>query len=130
MSLFTESLDDSKELHCIIYKKKKTKKKNKKKKQKKKKTHFASVSASRNQTYIILIPLNPTFVWYNWGLQGYTLFISFLLKNIDYGYSLEPPRTMVDGKRESVLGGGGGGGGWGGGLNQFYSHEIIYVRSV
>ena len=27
----------------------------------------------------------------NWGLQGYTLFFLFLLKNIDCGYSLEPP---------------------------------------
>ena len=26
------------------------------------------------------------------GLQGYTLFLLFLLKNIDCGYSLEPPR--------------------------------------
>ena len=25
-------------------------------------------------------------------LHGYTLFFFFLLKNIDYGYSLEPPR--------------------------------------
>ena len=28
----------------------------------------------------------------NWGLQRYTLFFLFLLKNIDSGYSLEPPR--------------------------------------
>ena len=27
----------------------------------------------------------------NWGLQGYTLFFLFLLKNIDCGYSLELP---------------------------------------
>ena len=26
------------------------------------------------------------------GFTGYTLFFLFLLKNIDYGYSLEPPR--------------------------------------
>ena len=26
------------------------------------------------------------------GLQGYTLFFIFLLKNVDCGYSLEPPR--------------------------------------
>ena len=26
------------------------------------------------------------------GIQGYTLFFLFLLKNIDYWYSLEPPR--------------------------------------
>ena len=28
----------------------------------------------------------------NCGLQGYTLFFLFLLKNIDCGYWLEPPR--------------------------------------
>ena len=35
-------------------------------------------------------PANPTFI--NWGLQGYTLFFLFLLKNVDCVYSLEPPR--------------------------------------
>ena len=43
-------------------------------------------------TYIFLTPLNLTFMLENWGLQGYTLFFLFLLKNIDCGYSLEPPR--------------------------------------
>ena len=47
---------------------------------------------SRKQAYIILTPLNPTFIWYYWGLKGYTLFFLFLLKTIDCGYSLEPPR--------------------------------------
>ena len=28
----------------------------------------------------------------NWGLHGYTLYFLLLLKNIDCGYSLEPPR--------------------------------------
>ena len=37
-------------------------------------------------------PLNPTFILYNWGIQGYILFLLLLLKNIDCGYSLEPPR--------------------------------------
>ena len=37
---------------------------------------------SRKHANIILTPLNPTF----------TLFFLFLLKNIDCGYSLEPPR--------------------------------------
>ena len=46
----------------------------------------------RKQTYVILTPLNPTFIKSNWGLQGYTLFFLFLLKNINCGYSLEPPR--------------------------------------
>ena len=48
--------------------------------------------SSRKHTYIILTPLSPTFITYYWGLQGYTLFFLFLLKNIDCGYSLEPPR--------------------------------------
>ena len=45
---------------------------------------------SRKHAYIILTPLNPTSV-INWGLQGYIFFFLFLLKNIDCGYSLEPP---------------------------------------
>ena len=36
---------------------------------------------SRKYAYIILIPL-----------QGYTIIFLFLLKNIEWGYSLEPPR--------------------------------------
>ena len=47
---------------------------------------------SRKHTYIMLTPSNPTFIQENWGLQGYTLFFLFLLKTIDCGYSLEPPR--------------------------------------
>ena len=47
---------------------------------------------SRKHTYIILTPLNPNFISWNWGLQGYTFFFLFLSKNIDCGYSLEPPR--------------------------------------
>ena len=46
----------------------------------------------RKHTYIILTPSNPVFIKSNWGLQGYTLFFLFLLKHIDCGYSLEPPR--------------------------------------
>ena len=48
--------------------------------------------ASRKHAYINLTPLNPTFIQQNWGLQEYILFFLFLLKNIDCGYSLEPPR--------------------------------------
>ena len=47
---------------------------------------------SRKHAYIMLSPFNPTFIEQNWGLQGYTLIFLFLLKNIDCGYSLEPPR--------------------------------------
>ena len=48
--------------------------------------------SSRKHAYIILDPLNPTFIQKNWGLQGCTLFFIFQLRNIDCGYSLEPPR--------------------------------------
>ena len=48
--------------------------------------------ASRKHTYIILTPLNPTFIHKNGGLQGYTLFFHISAQNIDCGYSLEPPR--------------------------------------
>ena len=37
-------------------------------------------------------PLKPHFYIVKLGLWGYTLFFLFLLKNTDYGYSLEPPR--------------------------------------
>ena len=37
-------------------------------------------------------PLKPHFYIVKLGLQGYTLFFLFLLKNIDCGYSLELPR--------------------------------------
>ena len=37
-------------------------------------------------------PLRPDFYIVKLGLQGYTLFFLFLLKNIDCEYSLEPPR--------------------------------------
>ena len=47
---------------------------------------------SRKHTYIILTPLKPHFYIVNLGFTGvYTIFL-FLLKNIDCGYSLEPPR--------------------------------------
>ena len=36
--------------------------------------------------------LKPHFYIVKLGLQGYTLFLLFLLKNTDCGYSLEPPR--------------------------------------
>ena len=51
-----------------------------------------SVTSSRKHAYIILTPLNPTFVYKTGVLQGYTLFFLFLLKNIHFGYSLESPR--------------------------------------
>ena len=45
------------------------------------------INPSRKHAYIILTPLNPSFI-----VKGYTLFVLFRLKNIDCGYSLEPPR--------------------------------------
>ena len=40
----------------------------------------------------IFYPLKPHFFIVKLGFIGYTLFFTFLLKNIDCGYSLEPPR--------------------------------------
>ena len=41
-------------------------------------------------------PLNPTFIEQKLGMQGlgYTYF-SYLLQNIDCGYSLEPPQGSL-----------------------------------
>ena len=49
---------------------------------------------SWKHAYIILTPppLKPHFYIVKLGFTGYTLFFLFLLKNIDCGYSLEPPR--------------------------------------
>ena len=45
------------------------------------------------KTYIYNIdPLKPHFYIVKLGFTGYTLFFLFLLKSIDCGYSLEPPR--------------------------------------
>ena len=37
-------------------------------------------------------PIKPHFYIVKLGFTGYTLFFLYLLKNIDCGYSLEPPR--------------------------------------
>ena len=56
------------------------------------KPHFYIVKMGFTGVYIIfLISAQKQRLWH-WGLQGYTLFFLFLLKNIDCGYSLEPPR--------------------------------------
>ena len=68
------------------------KKKIKKKKKKSNKMKPLPSSSSRKHAYIILTPFNPGIIQSTWGLQGYTLVHLFLLKNIDCGYSLEPPR--------------------------------------
>ena len=43
------------------------------------------IHTSRKHAYIVLISLNPTFIYSNWGLQGYILLFLLLLKNIDCG---------------------------------------------
>ena len=49
--------------------------------------------AAITKTYLYNFdPFKPHFNVVKLGLQGYTLFFLFLLKNIDCGYSLEPPR--------------------------------------
>ena len=49
-------------------------------------------TTSRKHTYMILTPFIPHFYIVKLGFTGYTLFFLFLLKIIDCGYSLEPPR--------------------------------------
>ena len=51
-----------------------------------------TVVASRKHAYIILTPLKPHFYIVKLGFTGVYLIFLFLLKNIDCGYSLEPPR--------------------------------------
>ena len=46
--------------------------------------------SSRKHGYIVLTPLKPHFFIVKLGFTGYTLFFTFLPKNIDCGYSLEP----------------------------------------
>ena len=45
----------------------------------------------QKHAYIILTPLNPALYSKTRVYKGIHYFILFLLKNIDYGYSLEPP---------------------------------------
>ena len=45
------------------------------------------IISSQKHAYIMLTPLNPTFIF-----TGDTLFFLFLLKNIDCGYLLELPQ--------------------------------------
>ena len=56
------------------------------------------------KTYLYNIdPLKPHFYKENWGLQGYTLIFLFLRKNIDFMYSLEPPRYGANENPQSML---------------------------
>ena len=58
-------------------------------------SHFIRLDIEKviTKTYLYNFdPLKPHFYIVNWGLQGYTLFFLFLLKNIDCGYLLELPR--------------------------------------
>ena len=48
-------------------------------------------------------PLKPHFYVVKLGLQGYTLFFLFLLKNIESGYSLEPPRRSNEYPQSMIL---------------------------
>ena len=57
--------------------------------------HFNSTT-SQKHIYIILTPLTQ-FLYSKTGVyNGYSLFFLFLLKNIDCGYSLEPPRRISE----------------------------------
>ena len=50
---------------------------------------------SGNHVHETYTPSNPHFYIVKVGYKGVYLFFLFLLQNIDYGYSLEPPRTKV-----------------------------------
>ena len=54
--------------------------------------YLKKVYLSRNTRLYNFDPLKSHFYIVKSGLQGYILFFLFLLKNIDCGYSLEPPR--------------------------------------
>ena len=48
--------------------------------------------SSRKHAYIMMTPLKPHFYIVKLGFTGVYIIFIFLLKNIDCGYSLEPPR--------------------------------------
>ena len=57
------------------------------------KKHIIRSRGCFTKTYLFNFdPLKPHFYIVKMGFTGYTLFFLFLLKNIDCGYSLEPPR--------------------------------------
>ena len=49
-------------------------------------------------------PLKPHFYTVELGFTGYTLIFLFLLKNIDCGYSLKPPRRGNSNKYPQSMG--------------------------
>ena len=53
-----------------------------------------SALTSRKHAYIALTPETPLLYTKTGVYMGYTLFFLFLLKIIDCGYSLEPPRLV------------------------------------
>ena len=53
---------------------------------------FFRFLTSRKHAYIILTPLKPHFYIVKLGFTAVYIIFLFLLKNIDCGYSLEPPR--------------------------------------
>ena len=53
----------------------------------------ASSEQGITKTYLYIFePIKPHFYIVKLEFTGYTLFFVFLVKNIDYGYPLEPPR--------------------------------------
>ena len=50
-------------------------------------------STSSLDVHVIESPSNPTFIWKDWGLQGYAVFFLYLKKV--YGYSKETPPLQV-----------------------------------
>ena len=59
----------------------------------------AVLSTSGKHVHEINTLLYPSFIYFNWGLHGYTFFL-FFVQNIDCGYSLETPHP---GGGEAIL---------------------------
>ena len=60
--------------------------------------HCSHEQTSRKHAYIMLTPLKPHFYIVKLGLTEIYMYIIFLIssKNINWGYSLEPPRQNIN----------------------------------
>ena len=78
---------------CCVPSKKKRRRKRKEKKNKERVWGQTIYLYTIKKTYLYNFdPLKPHFYIEKLGFTGIDIIFVFLLKNIDYGYSLEPPR--------------------------------------
>ena len=64
-------------------------------KEQKYQVYYTKFTSSGKHVRVMYAPLNPTFIQQNWKKLGYAgvyLFFLFLLRDVDCGCSLEPPR--------------------------------------